>query len=306
MNIDWRKYPEESKLIPDFLKEKFEWYFEPGRYMTTGYGATLHLNDFLKSLSAQERDIFLSLKSNNQIPYTKDKIFVEMLLYYLERANPDPQRPMLFAILYIIQKHEASREVVYKNYQIIEKIANCDNRDISHPARLVLDELSAVFKIPLSGQYVFRKNSRFEFYLQFGRIIARARTYIWYWDNYANEEILKQIYGQQVVDRIKEIRILCKDDPQTKKHRTNLEMAIGKFRKDNPELNLEARTSSITHDRFLIIDDEQWHLGQSIKDVGNSLSVVTQLKGEAASEIVKEFQEEWAKANDLWGNPIKP
>jgi len=87
-------------------------------------------------------------------------------------------------------------------------------------------------------------------------LIKEANSRIVIIDNYINKSILDMlIYKKDKVDVT-----IC----TSSHYLTNLD--IDKFNKQYPNLNI--KYSNIFHDRFIIIDDNLYHIGASLKDLG--------------------------------------
>ncbi|MCF6366591.1 MAG: hypothetical protein L3J35_10360 [Bacteroidales bacterium] len=296
--INWDDYPEAIDLIPDYLKRDFERYFRGEYIRTTNLTDDLmHVNDFLKTLSAQELSIFLSIKGNFGREYIIGNTFTEILLHCLERTGPKAKRSILFALFYIISKNEKSRYIVSERFKIIEKFAVSDNNNINGIAESILSELKKEFKIPAKSQFVFEKNKTFDFYNEFRTIISRTKNYVWFWDNYADSELLIYLDAHSSLSNITEIRILCNDNNRTKRYISDLKLAIKKFKTQYPEISIEAKSSKNSHDRFLLFDNERWVLGPSLKNAGEKICSIVQYKEEEAQKLYDIFKSEWIKAS---------
>ncbi|MBT3209734.1 MAG: hypothetical protein HN704_17760 [Bacteroidetes bacterium] len=296
--INWDEYPEAKEIIPDYLKRDFEKYFV-GEYIRTSNltDHLTHLNDFLKTLSSQELAIFLSIKGYNGRDYIIGNTFIEILLHCLERTGPTAKRPILFAIYYITSKDEKSRYIISEKFEIIEKIANSDNNNIKGMALSILNELKKEFKIPSKSQFIFEKDKTFDFFNEFKTVISRAKNYVWFWDNYADSEILQYLNAHSDLNNISDIRILCNDNNRTTKFVTDLKLAITKFQTQYPGIKIEARSSKSSHDRFLLFDNERWFLGPSLKDAGKKICSMVQYKDEEAQKLYDIYQTEWLISN---------
>lgn len=62
---------------------------------------------------------------------------------------------------------------------------------------------------------------------------------------------------------------------------------------------MKIKKSKRTHDRFLIIDNEMWGLGPSLKDGGKGACFISQLKGAAAIKLEKIFDDEWTIVSSI-------
>ncbi len=298
--IDWDEYPKEKELIPDFLRQEFGKYFL-GEYIRS-HLSTEHLiglNDFLKTLSEQELNIFLKLKGKGGRDYINGNTFIEIMIHCLERTGSTAKRPILFAILYIIQRHPKSREIVYNNYQLFEKYANSDNTNIKVISSGILLDLNKEFKLPSKNQYFFKPNSQYEFHKEFKRIISPVNDRIWFWDNYADGEIIEYISSFVDLNKLKEIRVICSDKPGALKYTSALKLEIRKFQNQYSGITIQAKISKASHDRFVIVDDLKWTLGPSLKDAGNTACTINQLKDKSGDDLLDFYKNEWNKSTTL-------
>lgn len=297
--IKWETIGSEVKIIPEYLQRKFEKYFL-GEYIRDEYLTedTIALNDFLSGLSQQELNILLKLRSGfAKGKELENKLFTEVLLYCIERAGATTQRPLLYAIFYIIKNHAPSREVVIQNKAIIEKIANCQNQSIKGIAYSILQNLSEKFIMDRRTQYSLKKNQKYEYYQQLKSIISRTKNFIHVFDNYASDVIIDYIKNFTDKNLLNNIKIIC--DNRTKDYRTNvkysdqLKQAVQIFSPQYKSINLEVKSSTEAHARFIIIDDEVWLTDASVKDAGNGFTFLIQIKDETAQETIDFFNTAW-------------
>lgn len=287
--IQWSKNSDETRFLSDHIIQEFERYFK-GEYIRPQciMRDTAYLEIFLKTLTKQELDIFLKLKAN----YTKGylgKNFTEILMHCIDKTGPLAKRPLLFALDYILSKHEPSKDIVIKEVEIIEKYANSDNTDINGIARNILHKINAPYRPKTESQYVFAQREEYEFYRQFREIIKRAKSTIKFWDNYANHEIIDYIHAYVDKSTLKDIRIIFKERDYEK----DLKLAQSKFTKQYPQISINIKKSKTAHGRFLIIDDEIWGLDPSLKDGGNGVCFISQIKDGAAAKLEGIFDKTW-------------
>lgn len=65
-------------------------------------------------------------------------------------------------------------------------------------------------------------------------------------------------------------------------------MAIAKHDAQYPAIDVKVFTKS--HDRFLIIDDKQYHVGASIKELGKKWFAVSLMEAQDANAIITRLQ----------------
>ena len=115
--------------------------------------------------------------------------------------------------------------------------------------------------------------------------IAEAQKRIIVIDPYADLTILQQL------TRRKE-NVACKVYTSSKNKLINLD--IKKFNSQYPNVQLNKNYSG--HDRFLIIDDTIYHVGGSMKDLGNRLMAYSILHSITVNELLSKINEGNGKA----------
>jgi hypothetical protein len=146
-----------------------------------------------------------------------------------------------------------------------------------------------------STQTFFPQGAHFDALCEVSAIVKGATRTVILVDSYITEDTLKLLSGKSLAVSV---RIL------TKNCKPNVELAAGKFNQQYGGLSI--RTSDSFHDRFLVIDDrEYYHLGHSVKDIGATACMLTQVTD--ANEIDKlhaEFQRVWDVARSCVGERI--
>ncbi len=142
--------------------------------------------------------------------------------------------------------------------------------------------------VSVSDEGVYFTGQHFDALLKFNEIISTTVNEIILIDNYLNEKILELLAS-------KNINVLCKVLTLQKSLTTSLQTFVEAFNKQNK--NLEVKTSSIFHDRFVIIDRLKfYHFGASIKDAGNKGFMFSKIEQDfIKQELLKQFEVEWTK-----------
>ena len=110
--------------------------------------------------------------------------------------------------------------------------------------------------IPTQG--IFFDGQIFDAYVFVNKIIKSAKKSIVLIDNYINETVLAMF--SEKTEGVKVVLL-------TKEVKQNLRLGIEKFNEQYK--NMEAKIFDKSHDRFLIIDNNEiYHLGASLKDLG--------------------------------------
>jgi hypothetical protein len=135
----------------------------------------------------------------------------------------------------------------------------------------------------LPAQGIFMDGQVFDAYELSSRIIRSAQQCITLIDNYIDERTFTQLAKKQA-----HVRVIIRT--QVEPHGNNAlskQLALDLVKANEQYGNFEVKTSTKSHDRFLIIDDtEVYHLGASLKDLGKRLFAFTKLHSETANTLL--------------------
>ena len=149
------------------------------------------------------------------------------------------------------------RKFLIQNGQIFERLTNIEYKLLEHDKKFneVFNQLQVEENIK---QKIFFEGQIYDAYSLIIDIIKKANKKILIIDNYIDDSILKMLTKK---NNNVEVVILTSD-------KSNIQQIdIQKFNKEYPILKV-AKTNKF-HDRFIIIDNEEmYHLGASIKDLG--------------------------------------
>ena len=149
------------------------------------------------------------------------------------------------------------RKFLIQNGQIFERLTNIEYKLLEHDKKFneVLNQLQVEENIK---QKIFFEGQIYDAYSLIIDIIKKANKKILIIDNYIDDSVLKMLTKK---NNNVEVVILTSD-------KSNIQQIdIQKFNKEYPILKV-AKTNKF-HDRFIIIDNEEmYHLGASIKDLG--------------------------------------
>lgn len=142
--------------------------------------------------------------------------------------------------------------------------------------------------VSVSDEGVYFTGQHFDALLKFNEIITTASKEIILIDNYLNEKILELLAS-------KNPNVACKVLTLPKSLNNSLQTFIEAFNKQSK--NLEVKTSTAFHDRFVIIDRTKfYHFGASIKDAGNKGFMFSKIEQDFIKQgLIKEFEAEWTK-----------
>ena len=149
------------------------------------------------------------------------------------------------------------RKFLIQNGQIFERLTNIEYKLLEHDKKFneVFNQLQVEENIK---QKIFFEVQIYDAYSLIIDIIKKANKKILIIDNYIDDSVLKMLTKK---NNNVEVVILTSD-------KSNIQQIdIQKFNKEYPILKV-AKTNKF-HDRFIIIDNEEmYHLGASIKDLG--------------------------------------
>lgn len=157
----------------------------------------------------------------------------------------------------IIKSFIEMRKFISTNGQVFERLTNVEYKLLEHDKKFdeVFNQLQHEENIK---QKIFFEGQIYDAYSLIIDIIKKANKKILIIDNYIDDSVLKMLTKK---NNNVEVVILTSD-------KSNIQQIdIQKFNKEYPILKV-AKTNKF-HDRFIIIDNEEmYHLGASIKDLG--------------------------------------
>lgn len=299
--IYWEKYPRYLSLLSEPVREEFEILIRGNYNQKQALSYDLgFLHDRLTFLPTSELDIFLSLKGESTgIPPIYDITFTELLLYRLEHIGPEAKKVILDALKYIVINNNNSRVHILKRASVLERITR-SNGSSAELSKKILQIADGEFCVPRKPNYQFASGQQFKFYTVAKTIFEKASGSLMIVDNYANQEALEYIDNYCDCNSIRDIKILCNDQtphPKAAEKRIKpLKHAIIKFSQEYQNINIEMKSSSKVHDRYLITDKEVWNFGPSLKDGGKKACTINQLKDDAESDARSSFRDIWIES----------
>ncbi|MDE6304882.1 MAG: DNA-binding protein, partial [Paramuribaculum sp.] len=122
---------------------------------------------------------------------------------------------------------------------------------------------------------VFFNGQIFDAYALIADLIRQAKTRIVVIDNYIDDSVLVQLSKRQPG-----VTVDIYDGQITRQLRQDVE----KHNEQYPGVTLHRYTKA--HDRFLVIDDEVYHVGASLKDLGKKLFAFSKMEVMTGSELL--------------------
>ncbi|GBU24169.1 hypothetical protein R83H12_00797 [Fibrobacteria bacterium R8-3-H12] len=177
----------------------------------------------------------------------------------------------------IMETFVAMRKLLSANTGIIQRLETVEQKQIATDKKIddIFNALESKEAIPKCG--VFFDGQIFDAYVIATKIIKSAKQSIVLIDNYIDESVLTMLGKKS--KNVKAVLL-------TKNISNQLALDIAKFNQQYP--TIEAKAFNLSHDRFLIIDNEDiYHLGASLKDLGKKWFAFSKMGKEGLSLLEK-------------------
>jgi hypothetical protein len=156
----------------------------------------------------------------------------------------------------IMRAFVAVRKFLIDNKDLFSKVNIIESKILEHDDKITtIFEVLEKEKLPEKG--IFFDGQIFDAFKLASDLIKSANNQIILIDNYVDENTLHLLSKKK-----KDVSIII----HTKNITTSLKQDIKKFNEQYK--NLELKEFKQSHDRFLIIDEEIYHIGASLKDLG--------------------------------------
>lgn len=157
------------------------------------------------------------------------------------------------------------RHFMIDNKNLLNRIITTEYKILEHD--LKINELwNKLDNKKIIDQKIFFDSQIYDAYSLLIDLIVKANNQIIIIDNYIDKSILDMLsYKNKMVD----VLLVTKQNKLTS-------LDIDKFNSEYPFLSIIENKSF--HDRFLIIDEELYHIGASLKDLGKKCFGITKIK----------------------------
>lgn len=185
----------------------------------------------------------------------------------------------------IMRAFVAMRRFIASNLQLFQRLSNIEYHQIETDKRIdeVFKKLDA--HLP-SQQGIFYDGQVFDAYSFISELVRMAHNTIILIDNYVDDSILK------ILDkRNKGVKATI----FTSKINSSFNLDIRQHNAQYPAI--EVRLFKRAHDRFLIIDDDVYLIGASLKDLGKKWFGFTLMKHIKSEEIIERLSDSSASVN---------
>lgn len=236
-------------------------------------------SDFMFQLTREELEILkcqngiASWGGDRHLPYAFTENGVAMLSSVLRSGTA------IEVNIQIMRAFTAMRHLLANSAQLFQRLSNIEYHQIEMDQRIdkVFERLDANTQ-PQQG--IFFDGHVFDAYQFVSDLVRKAKKSIVLVDNYVDDTVLTwldkradgvsaSIYTQHI------------------SHQLQLDLA----RHNSQYATIEVQNFNKAHDRFLLVDDEVYHIGASIKDLGKKWFAFTLMRDMTATELINKIQE---------------
>ncbi len=263
-------YGYETKNFNRQVKNNIERFDEDFRFQLT--------NDEVAELSRCKNFTLKTGRGSNikYNPYAFTEQGIYMLMTVLKGDLAIQQSKKLIRLFkqmkdYIIQNHNIlGYNEILRLAQQTEKNSN-DIEELKNKmlTKDNIDEIIRDFSEPILKDYIFYNGQQFDAYTFISDLVRKAKKEIILIDNYIDDSVLKILNkrANNVTATIYTAHISENLKLDLQKHNTQYQPIDIKVFKDS-------------HDRFLIIDDDVYHIGASLKDLGKKMFAFSKMNFE--------------------------
>ena len=180
----------------------------------------------------------------------------------------------------IMRAFVAMRQFLATNAQVFQRLTNIEYHQIETDKRIdeVFKRLDANVQ-PQQG--IFYEGQVFDAYQFVSDLVRKAKNSIVLIDNYVDDTVLTLLdkRADNVTATI-----------YTQHISQQFQLDINRHNTQYPAINVEHFNRA--HDRFLLIDDEVYHIGASIKDLGKKWFAFTLMQDIATTELINKITAE--------------
>ncbi len=259
-------YGVETKVLNQAVKRNIERFPERFRFQLSN----AETNELVTNC-----DRFESLKHSSVPPYVFTEQGVAMLSSVLRSETA------VYVSIQIMDAFVAMRHFLAGNAQVFQRLETIEYHQLEMQQHQQetdkrIDEIFQKFEEKKSvSQGIFYDGQVFDAYVFVSDLIKKAKNTIVLIDNYVDETVLTMLDKREngVVATI-----------YTQQISRQLQLDINRHNAQYPPIT--ANVFHQAHDRFLIIDDEVYHIGASIKDLGKKWFGFTLMRDITATEII--------------------
>ena len=261
-----RLYGVETKVLNQAVKRNIERF--PERFM-------FQLTDDEKIKVVTICDHLNDLRFSYQNPYAFTEQGVSMLSAVLK------SKIAVNISIKIMDAFVAMRHALLENYQLFNRIESLEYHHLLMIERQKKADsqietiFKALSKYELPKENIFYNNQVYDAHILMTNFIKQAKNRIVVIDNYVDDSVLTLLSKRKTG---------VSAEIYTSKVSQQFSLDLARHHTQYPQVTVHVNKSC--HDRFLIIDDQVYHIGASVKDLGKKLCAVTLLNSITAEEII--------------------
>ena len=234
-------------------------------------------SDFMFQLSKDEMEILKcqfgisSWGGNRYLPYAFTENGIAMLSSVLRSPTA------IEANIRIMRAFTSMRHFLASNAQVFQRLSNIEYHQIETDKRIdeVFKRIDAQTP-PKQG--IFFDGQVFDAYRFVSDLVKKAKRSIILIDNYVDDSVL--ILLDKRKDNVAAKIYTQNISPQ-------LQLDLNRHNSQYPEIVVEQFNKA--HDRFLLIDEDVYHIGASIKDLGKKWFAFTLMRDIGAQELLNKI-----------------
>lgn len=177
----------------------------------------------------------------------------------------------------IVRAFTSMRDFIKKHSSMFQRLDRLEIKQLKTDEKIdtILDKLNHYDEI---SQGIFFNGQIFDAYAFIAKLIRKANKRIALIDNYVDDSVLVQLSKRKpgVTVDIYDGKISQQLKQDVKRHNTQY-----------PGVSLHAYDKA--HDCFLIIDEEVYHIGHSLKDLGKKLFAFSKMEVLTGTELISQL-----------------
>lgn len=255
-------YGVETKVLNQAVKRNVERFPEHFRFQ---------LSNQEKDELVTNCDRFNGLKHSSVNPFAFTEQGVAMLSAVLKSETA------VYTSIRIIDAFVAMRNFLMNNASIFQRMERIEMKQLKTDEKVdaILDRLNEP-KEPEQG--VFFNGQIFDAYASIAKLIRKAKKRIVVIDSYVDDSVLVQLSKRNPGVTV---------DIYDGKISQQLRQDVARHNAQYPGVTLHAYNKA--HDRFLIIDEEVYHIGHSLKDLGKKLFAFSKMDVMTGTELISQL-----------------
>lgn len=255
-------YQVDTKALNQAVKRNIERFPESFRFQ---------LSNNEKDELVTNCDRFNALKHSTSNPYVFTEQGVAMLSAVLKSETA------IHASIRIIEAFVAMRNFLMNNASIFQRMERLEMKQLKTDEKVdaILDKLGKDKK-PKEG--IFFQGQIFDAYVFVADLIRKAKDRIVIIDNYIDDSVLLQLSKRKAG-----VTVDIYDGQISRQLRQDVTAHNAQY----PGVTLHSYQKA--HDRFLIIDEDVYHIGASLKDLGKKLFAFSKMDVMTGSEMISKL-----------------